>query len=215
MQYQTKFHYEVPLSQEEVEDIERCCGVKTCRNVVLPFVKNKDAKRGMVIAEYAPHTRTLISFEGSPYSAPPKYHFKKLPYLIHVISYYKNNNGYLYTGLYGGSLRVYTNNVPLKSFNDELFICPTDFNMDGFSCLPHEYDFTVYPSLDKLVNCVSSLWFTTPHYDIDIRPLGHKHSLLNLINIFHADPYTNLKSGYLDKMNLPLDIEQISGGIIP
>jgi hypothetical protein len=115
--------------------------------------------QGMIICEYQPQTRMLITDN--------KTIRVYLPYLLHVISYYKNKDGkYLYPGISAAGLRVYISQKSLQTLDDLVWISPTDIRFGGLSCTPHEYDFTTFSSLQNLTKGVSSLWFNSIHESI-------------------------------------------------
>jgi hypothetical protein len=126
-----------------------------------PFQETEEIYQGMIICEYSPHTRTFL-LNGVKLFA--KIH---LPYLLHVISYYKNGNGdYFYPGISAAGLRVYISQKSLQTLDDLVWISPTDIRFGGLSCTPHEYDFTTFSSLQNLTKGVSSLWFNSIHESI-------------------------------------------------
>jgi hypothetical protein len=126
--------------------------------------------QGMIICEYQPQTRMLITDN--------KTIRVYLPYLLHVISYYKNKDGkYLYPGISAAGLRVYISQKSLQTLDDSVWISPTDIRFGGMSCTPHEYDYTIFSSLKELVHGVSHLWFNVAHQFISLKDMETNKSI--------------------------------------
>jgi hypothetical protein len=137
-----------------------------CGNLLHWVIAQKEIHQGIVVLEHEPQTRMLICDDEKSIK---KIHF---PYIIQVIGYFRDQEKYLYPGILSGGLRVYFNNKPLQSINDEVWFSPLDANYYGFSCTPHAYDSKIYNSLKQLTDHTVSLWFNQLHDSYAVKKLS-------------------------------------------
>ncbi len=108
---------------------------------------------GLLVLEATPHMRTILTWDKTYCQM-----YLPFPYIIYIINYCINGNGYVYKGVYGKGLCVFLSNESLSSFDSMLCNSPTDTERNGLVCTHHSYDNKVFTSLPELVNKVLGLW---------------------------------------------------------
>lgn len=142
-----KFHW-------EVDDVENQYDNYGC----VKTTRLNNLKRGFIILESDPQVRTIFcgGNRGSKRLA--------FPYVLSTISYTLNKNGiYFYDGIYGLGLTMFFSNRSVQSFDDKVFVAPTDSLRHGVVCTPHKYDGMQFKTLHELVNHVITMWWGTVH----------------------------------------------------
>lgn len=114
-------------------------------------------KIGLVVLESQPQVRTIFC------SCNVGVQRLAFPYRLDVVRYIKDNEKYIYPGIYGGGLNVFFRNNPMQEFTDKVFLSPTDMWRYGTVCTPHQYDNKVFSTLPELVNFVISIWWNLNH----------------------------------------------------
>lgn len=119
------------------------------------FIENKND--GWLLLENSPHYRVMPTVSNSSaYAKLP------LPYTYFLIRYVKENNYYIYPGIYHGGLHVVGSDQRINSFSDQVFCFPDKSSRECGICTPHIYDNTYFDNLFQLGNFVTSLWYGLP-----------------------------------------------------
>lgn len=115
--------------------------------------------RGVAVVETPPQIRTLLILSDSGATIRVA-----LPYIIHIIEYDVENDGYYYGGLWWRGMAVYFSDKPLNSMTDNLDFTPTDYTPYFNSvCTPHAYDNYKYASVEKLLKWSIGHWYNLYH----------------------------------------------------
>jgi hypothetical protein len=153
----------------------------------------------MAIIESPPQLRSLAVIHPSldrRYDGTPIYERLALPYVYHVVSFHGCGQGaYVYPGIGGIGLLTWCSNKRLKSFDDEVYLLPTDYERNGLVCTTHAYDRKAFKKVDVLVNFVLGLWYGAQHNITDEAAdiMGHR-TLEEILTVNRAQLWR--KSGY-------------------
>lgn len=115
----------------------------------------KKNKFGIKILQQDPIRRTL-NLNGS-------FSLLNFPFLYFIVKYEIINEKYFYYGYKGCSLQVYYSNNEIKSFEDQIYVLPTERISCGAICTDHKYDDSSFDSLKELEQTMIGLWWQHNH----------------------------------------------------
>lgn len=157
-----RLHYENIVQEVLDNPKDGDCLCNGCAKFRIKLAIKNGAKptastHGMILLESEPQLRTILTKGVTRTRRIP------FPYVIYVVTYQKLNKGYIYKGIYDCGFRFFFRNSPLQNLDDDIFYSPTDSELFGLVCTPHETDNKKFKDLFSLTNTVISMWWELEH----------------------------------------------------